>query len=299
MNLFIGVIFLRFTENQKEARKQGRMKGVILTDSQQKWVEMQRMITMIKPTLRSAKPKNKFRLIFYRIIMWGKDGLYFDLAIMAMIVANIFTMSLSYEGSPPAYDARLTAINYFFTGVFIFEAVAKILGLGIQRYWMNTWNKFDAFVVLASLLDILMSIIGNRLLSFLRVGPQLARVIRVLRVSRLLKLVKSFKGLQQILQTLIFSLPSLMNVLTLLFLVYFIYSVLAVFIFSEITAGAIIGPYVNFTNFGQAIITLFRCSTGEDWWYIMYDTLHPTGCKDGTTSCGQGRLDCLILELIN
>jgi len=45
--------------------------------------------------------------------------------------------------------------------------------------------------------------------------------------------------------------------------------------------------YVNFSNFGIAMITLFRCSTGEDWYKIMYDTSNPVLCSDGTQSCGQ------------
>ena len=43
---------------------------------------------------------------------------------------------------------------------------------------------------------------------------------------------------------------------------------------------------MNFWNFGQAIIMLFRCSTGEDWHKVMYD-LSRTGdnCTEGE-NCG-------------
>ena len=297
MNLFIGVIFLRFTENQIEARKNHKIRGVIITENQQKWIEMQRLIVSIKPDLQVGAPQNRFRRFFYDIVMWGGNGtgLKFDLCIMVIIVGNIVTMALTYEGSSNAYDDALNNINYFFTAVFIFECIAKIIGLGIKKYWLNTWNRFDLFVVISSLVDIIMSFLGGGGFSFLRVGPQLARVIRVFRVARLLKLIKSFEGLQKIIQTLIFSLPSLMNVLALLFLVFFMFSVLGVFLFSSITQGAMINSYMNFSNFGLAMITLFRCSTGEGWWTIMYDTVSPTLCKDGSTNCGSCKLlhyDC-------
>lgn len=288
MNLFIGVIFLNFTENQIAARKQGKHRGLMLTENQQKWIQMQRMIVLIRPDLKAGPPQQSFRKFFYRIVMWGGDntGLYFDIGIMVIIVGNIITMALGFEDSSPEYDSNIKIVNYFFTGVFIFEALAKLIGLGVKKYWMNPWNRFDAFVVAASFMDILMDALGSGFLSFLRVGPQLARVIRVLRVSRLLKLIRSFEGLQKIIETLIFSLPSLFNVLALLFLVFFIYSILGVFLFSEVIEGDVIDNYVNFGNFGNAMLTLFRCATGEDWYIIMFDTIHPKNCKNGTSSCG-------------
>ena len=81
--------------------------------------------------------------------------------------------------------------------------------------------------------------------------------------------------------------PKLANVFGLLFLVIFIYSTLGVFLFRGVTEGAAIDPkYVNFKNFGIAMLTLFRCATGEDWHLIMFDLSH-TGddCISGKT-CG-------------
>ncbi len=62
-----------------------------------------------------------------------------------------------------------------------------------------------------------------------------------------------------------------MNVGALLFLVFFIYAILGVFIFKDITTGNAINKYNNFQNFGNAMLTLFRCSTGEDWPLVMFD----------------------------
>ena len=107
--------------------------------------------------------------------------------------------------------------------------------------------------------------------SFIRVGPQLARVIRVFRVSRLLKLAKSFTGLQKIIATMIISLPSLLNIGALLFLVIFIYSILGWFLFKNAAYGNTITTMNNCQNFHNSFILLFRCSTGEDWASMMYD----------------------------
>jgi hypothetical protein len=70
---------------------------------------------------------------------------------------------------------------------------------------------------------------------------------------------------------MIYSLPSIFNVLSLLLLIFFIYSILGVFLFHEKTSGDIVDDYTNFKNFGQAMISLIRISTGEEWNVIMYD----------------------------
>lgn len=90
-------------------------------------------------------------------------------------------------------------------------------------------------------------------------------------MSRLLKLVKSMKSIHKIIETLIFCLPSLINVGALLILFFFIFAVLGVFTFRNVTEGDAIDDYNNFSNFGYAMLTLFRCSTGEDWALFMFD----------------------------
>ena len=132
------------------------------------------------------------------------------------------------------------------------------------------------------------------------IGPSLIKILRIFRIVRALKLVKSMEGLQKLVQTIIFSLPSLLNVSALLFLVYFLFSILSVFLFQDIryrvngpknmlTNFQAIGVQwqVGFGNFLDAFLTLFRMSTGEDWYKIMFDTTRDDdfGCTPGD-SCG-------------
>jgi hypothetical protein len=78
-----------------------------------------------------------------------------------------------------------------------------------------------------------------------------------------------------------------MNVFALLTLVYFIFAVLGVFMFGTVTQGEVIDPtYMNFSNFSQALIILFRISTGEDWPRIMHDVMNTADdCIEGV-NCG-------------
>jgi len=273
LNLFIGVIFYHF--NAAQNSEQGKQ-TLFLTGEQERWLELHKLILIAKPDQFLMLPHGRINILANKIINFK----YFDGVIMVCIVCNIVTMALTYEGSPSSYDTILDDINYGFTGVFISECILKMTGLGVKGYLYSSWNKFDLFVVSSSILDILMNNLGGGLFSFLKVGPQLARILRVMRVSRLLKLVKSLKGIQKMLETLTLSLPSLMNVGAL---------VLLVFLFSDVNQGGVIDTYNNFNNFGMAMVLLIRCSTGENWWIAMFDCgLVAPNCTPGET-CGNSK----------
>lgn len=155
---------------------------------------------------------------------------------------------MSYEGAPENWIAFLGLTNYIFTTIFLIECILKLIAFD-WSYFETGWNRFDFFVVVASLLDIGLELLDTDTLTFLSVGPQLARVMRVLRVSRVLRLAGKSEGLQALLQTITMSISSLMNVFLLLMLIFFMLSILGVFFFREITEGDIIDDYKNFTNF--------------------------------------------------
>lgn len=113
-----------------------------------------------------------------------------------------------------------------------------MIAMKVKGYLSIGWNRFDCFIVFASIVDLVLAIaIGGTSVSILSFGPQLIRVIRVFRITKILRLVKSLKGLQKLIETIIISLPSLLNVGALLFLIMFIYSILGCFLFKNISEG--------------------------------------------------------------
>ena len=123
-------------------------------------------------------------------------------------------------------------------------------------------------------------------------------MLRVLRVSRILRLAGKYQGLQSLLKTIQMSVSSLINVFTLLMLIFFIMAVLGNSLFYEVTEGAVIDEWKNFTNFHQSFSLLFSISTGEDWNRIMYDCMR-TGpdCIPGKT-CGTAIAPVFFLSFI-
>jgi Ion transport protein len=269
MNMFVGVIFVQFTEEQR-IEKQKRFHMV--TDDQMRWMMVQDITVSAEPNFDlMTRPKGKIRLWVFKF-MHSKA---FEIGIMFIIILNIATMAMSYEFMSDQYISMLSNINLGFTAIFAMEFAVKIVALDFQ-YFTTGWNVFDFTIVMLSLLDVLVSLIGsgNSKNPILSQAPQIAKMLRVLRVSRLFKLMKAkqLKGVNKIVKTIVFSFPSLMNVMVLLLLVYFIFSVLAVFLFSGTMPhdDNYNSDLFNFDNFHMAMITLFRCSTGENWPQFMF-----------------------------
>jgi hypothetical protein len=130
----------------------------------------------------------------------------------------------------------LSNINLSLSVIFMGEMVFKMAAFG-RAYFLSGWYIFDFFVVMASVVDMILSNLGlytkqSKAFSFL---PQIARIFRVMRVTRILRMFKSFKGLQKMLDTFIFSLPALGRGLSIISLFFFITSILATFLFSNIS----------------------------------------------------------------
>jgi hypothetical protein len=267
MNLVVGVIAVQFKEEQ---RKEIQSKFYMVTEDQMRWLQVQELIQSAKPNFDiMIRPKGKIRIFFFKLI----QSKPFELSIMGCIIGNIIIMAMNYDGMTDEYAEILDGINLAFTVVFIVELILKLVALDFQ-YFTSSWNNFDFSIVMLSIIDIVLSNIGNSI-SFLKVGPQFARVLRVLRVSRLFKLMKAkqLQGINKIFKTLIFSLPSLLNVLVLMMLIYFIFAVLAVFLFKDYPVDDPVrfqNQYYNFNSFHNAFLTLFVLSTGENWPSFMY-----------------------------
>ena len=101
-----------------------------LDQEENRWIEMQQLILNAKTDIKyflGEKISSGWRRNLYKFVEDPK----FDFTIIIFIVLNIFSMGLYYDDSSPKYDFILEVVNYVFTGIFIMEAVLKILAMGI------------------------------------------------------------------------------------------------------------------------------------------------------------------------
>jgi len=79
-------------------------------------------------------------------------------------------MAVLHEGQSQEFGAMLDFTNYIFTVIFILEATLKLIAYG-DTYFNNSWNQFDFFVVVASVFDIFMDVVGSKALEGLSSAP--------------------------------------------------------------------------------------------------------------------------------
>ena len=264
LNFFIGVVFDKFNWAK---RNEMSTAALVLTKEQALWIEIQKLLPRVKPSSEVETEKSRLRRLCTSIY----KSRSFELFISLIIAVNIIQMAMFYNEAPSDYVSALENVNLSITFVFITEAIIKLIGSGPRGYFYNNWNKFDFFVVFTSTIDITLSYFVGTSTTLLRSGPQMFRMLRILRISKILRIFKALKTLETLVTIFGYSLPAILNVLSLLTLIFFIYSVLGVNLFHSVSAGKVISEYTNFHNFGSAMVTLFRISTGEDWYLIMYD----------------------------
>lgn len=190
----------------------------------------------------------------------------FNVFIIVMIIINTIFLSLVYYQMPDQLQKALNIGNLIFTVIFACEMVLKLVGLGIKNYIKDTFNDFDAIVVIIGLLE------------FLNVKSKAVTVFRAFRLLRIFKIVKSWKTLKRLLQVVLKSFSALGNLALLMALFCFIYGLIG---YSFLNGpmpdiNGIPTPYV-FTDFGQSMLSIWVLLTGENCNTQIYAGVHKKG----------------------
>jgi hypothetical protein len=140
MNLFVGVIFVQFSEEQ---RKEKLSRFSMVTDDQMRWIMIQDLLETATPTFDvMIRPKGKVKIFVFRLV----QSKAFEIIIMACIILNIVTMAMVYDGMSDAYSNALGNVNLAFTAIFVAEFVLKVIAFDLQ-YFKVSWNVFDFCIV--------------------------------------------------------------------------------------------------------------------------------------------------------
>lgn len=186
---------------------------------------------------------------------------FFTQFITFLIILNSILIGVELDFDFPI----VTAVQKLILLAFTFEIAMRWMGKSsVHEYITNGWNWFD--IILVSLSYTPDAWIPN---------PELLMSLRILRVFRVFRLLKAFPELQVITKVLIRSIVSLLHVCLLMVIVMYVYSIMGVILFrgqSEvITAVGTIGD--PFGGVLEAMFSMFRVLTGEDWTDLRYDLI--------------------------
>lgn len=246
LNLYIGVVFFQFSR----IRSQSQASSAFLTDEQREWAELSKMVFRLKPPDKSPVPRGRARRALYHLV----HARWFEAAVMTVIVANALLMATAHYGQPQRMTAVVEAINYAFTCVFVVEAALKVVGLGPAGYWRSGWNRFDLLLVLSSVADMLVSLVGGAQVGALKIQ----KVMRLMRLARVVKLVRGAKGIRSLFSTLIESMPAFWNVGALLGLLFYIYAYVGTLLLGSVRHNEGLNEHANFERFWMSLLTLLR-----------------------------------------
>lgn len=172
--------------------------------------------------------------------------------LLAGVVVGLQTDELVLE----TMGNELAIVDGLILSIFSVEVVLKFIAQDFRPwiYFRSHWNTFDLCIVVGS---------------FLPGSGSLLTVLRLLRLLRVLKLVKHLPQLKVIVSALIKGLGSIGYIGIIMVLVYYVFSILGIILFRDND------PW-HFGTLHFSMLTLFRCSTLEDWTDVLYINMY--GC---------------------
>lgn len=213
------------------------------------------------------------RRIRRRCRKWCKSQtLYWS--VIVLVFLNTLTLVSEHYRQPAWLDDFQEICNRIFVTLFTLEMFLKMYSLGFQGYFVSLFNRFDCFVVISSILELLLT--NTKVMMPLGVS-----VLRCVRLLRIFKVTKYWFALRNLVNSLINSMRAIASLLLLLFLFIVIFSLLGMQVFggkfAETTGGIEEMHRSNFDTFSQSLLTVFQVLTGEDWNEVMYIGINAYG----------------------
>ncbi|KAA0174206.1 hypothetical protein FNF27_04218 [Cafeteria roenbergensis] len=196
-----------------------------------------------------------------------QSGVFASL-IMLAIVANTVVLAMDRYDLTAGEDFVLESINAGLTFLFAAEMAAKLLGLGWREYAADGFNRFDALIVVVSLVELAVSGLPSRptdpsVPATIVSGGALS-VLRTFRLLRVLKLARTVKSVRTLLLAILDSLPDVGWMTALLVLFLFIFSVLGVQLFAGVMGG-VEDAGIAFDSFSESVLAVLQIVTGDDF----------------------------------
>lgn len=204
----------------------------------------------------------------------------FELLMFLLIIINSIMLIYSIYFASETTANLIEQIDKLFLIVYIIEFFIKLIGLGIDIYFKDTWNKFDFSLIIMSILTIVlfdyMAILKN--LRGVKI-VKLTRIQKALKMLKALKCIRSFRFVMGILQSfyrmkdlienIFISLPSVWRTFTLILLFNYEFSIIGMEIFRteniiESSPPFGIGDYSDFKNSMLELAHIFIANSWSD-----------------------------------
>lgn len=216
---------------------------------------------------------------------------WFDLGITFIIIVNAVLIGVETY----SYNPTIAAIQRVILGIFTVEIALRFVARkSLKGFFTNGWNIFDLTLVLIGYIP-----------EDLFADASTMMALRVLRVFRVLRLLRAAKEIKLIVSVLIKSMMSMFYNVILFIIFIYLFAIVGVSLFrmptpDRMTAAEKVqyekylevapnSPSNSPDPFGtlhEAMFTLFRELTGEDWTDLRYN--HITAYEYGLIKTSPG-----------
>lgn len=236
-----------------------------------------------------GKPWEDIFGAIYHLVTWKYSDIIINIVILVNGIWQLIEAAelSSYQNGKIDYlvtrhmkigDTTASWITAGFITFYIFEALLKMLGLGLYNYFRSGWNIYDFIVTIAGLAGLIAEEFDCPFVFII--------ILRPLRLLRLFKLKRRYRD---VLGTLFIILPRFLSVALVLVIVYYYFAIIGMELFSGYNMvnccinstveqfyhygnDSITNGYYylnNFSNFVASGVTLFELMVVNNWFIIM------------------------------
>jgi len=187
----------------------------------------------------------------------------FDKISSIVIVVNVFIMMTYRYDQSTSFATMMWAVELVILGYMFIEIVMLVLGHGLKGFY-DSGHNMDVIIVTVSIVGHVTGLWSNlttfRLFKFFRSkSPSRKSTKRSSNPGTLAKIM------------------SRLDALVSLFVFFFTATVLFALLGMQFFSGKLsingVEPRANFNSFGDAMLTVFQVSTGEQWIDVMYNAM--------------------------
>lgn len=139
--------------------------------------------------------------------------MWIEVIMFVVVVFNSVIVMITVVSSDDY--TSLEDIDNYLVSVYAAEALIKIIGLGVEKYYEDEWNIFDFSLLSLSIF----SLFSDNIVSFFRT-LKTAKSSKIVRITKLNKMFRSIKGIRslKVLNFLVLGAESLIELKVLLYL---------------------------------------------------------------------------------
>ncbi|EDO45175.1 predicted protein, partial [Nematostella vectensis] len=259
LTLFVGVVVTNFNQH----------KGIaLLTVDQRRWQDLKKRLRLAQPLHLPPRPDdNGIRKTLYDLV----QSVIYRRVVAVVVLVECGTLAV---GQWTTVDAPvrevITSTAAVCTLLFVIDTILKVIAYTGPGYWHSQRNRFDVFLTSLGLIWVV--------LNFSLKGNEKAYTVAtifgvVIIIFRFLTLSGKHDTLKMLMLTVVMSLVKSFFTIAVLVILMMCYSLMGVILFGTVKYGEAVNRYANFGTSFNAMILLFRVTTGEDWNKIMHDCM--------------------------